>query len=506
MLDHRSTAARPTAQESKRKVHAVHNVEDDPAWGGFRADYIAAYDLFKSGKGPDPGNGDQYRRAREAGTISAPQSANVISFDPVGVIQRETGLDRDTALMLQQHRSGGRRLTWEQTHFCEALEERLANQKAERALGIAPRDDYARGPRDRAPATPSQTPREFKLIPFANVRLDPTPAYSVKGILPRTGLAVVWGPPKCGKSFWTFDLTMHVALGWEYRGHRVKGGPVVYLALEGGHGFAARVEAWRQRHLAADHDDPVPFYLVDVPVDLVADHATLVAAIKTQEQKPAVVVIDTLNRALIGDENKSDDMARFIRAADVIRAAFDCLVVVIHHCGVVGSRPRGHTSLAGADDVQIAIERNQEGTIVAKIEHMKDGDASAPMASRLEPVELGIDADGDPISSCVIVASELPVKLGGAAATLSGATKLAFDSLCEVLAESGEVPPASNHIPPDIRVVSAVLWREHFYKAYAGDKPDAKQKAFVRATLKLQEKKLVGLWSDKAWIATRGKY
>ena len=74
---------------------------------------------------------------------------------------------------------------------------------------------------------------------------------------------------------------MHVALGWQYRGRRVQQGPIVYLALEGGHGFRARVEAWRRRHLAKHHE-PVPFYLLDVPIDLVADHAKLIAAIRAQ--------------------------------------------------------------------------------------------------------------------------------------------------------------------------------------------------------------------------------
>ena len=69
------------------------------------------------------------------------------------------------------------------------------------------------------------------------------PNYLVKGIIPRDGITVVWGPPKCGKSFWTFDLVMHIVLGRAYRGHRVQQGAVVYLALEGGHGFRARVEA-----------------------------------------------------------------------------------------------------------------------------------------------------------------------------------------------------------------------------------------------------------------------
>jgi hypothetical protein len=174
----------------------------------------------------------------------------------------------------------------------------------------------------------------FQVRPFEAIKLSTEPSYRVKTIIPRVGLVVVWGPPKCGKSFWTFDLVMHVALGWPYRGRKVQQGTIVYLALEGGVGFARRVEAWRQRHLA-DHDQPVPFYLLDVPIDLVADHKTLIEDIGAQViPTPAIVVIDTLNRALLGDENKSDDMAKFIRAADAIRTAFDCVVIIIHHCGV----------------------------------------------------------------------------------------------------------------------------------------------------------------------------
>jgi hypothetical protein len=338
----------------------------------------------------------------------------------------------------------------------------------------------------------------FTLKPFNAILLSTAPSYLVKGIIPRVGLVIVWGAPKCGKSFWTFDVVMHIALGWSYRGRRVQQGTVVYLALEGAHGFRNRVEAWRRRHLADHGDEAVPFYLLDVPVDLVADRDKLIAAIRAQlgDQHPVVIVIDTLNRALIGDENKSDDMSKFIRAADLIREAFGCAVIIIHHCGVAGSRPRGHTSLSGADDAQIAVERGEDGIITAKIEHLKDGDASAPMASRLDRVELGNDDDGDPIASCVIEPTELPTK----GPKLSGATKLAFDSLVEVLAESGEPATASNHIPAGHRVCSAVLWREHFYRLYVG-KPDTKQKAFVRATLKLQEAHLIGIWSDKAWIA-----
>jgi len=98
----------------------------------------------------------------------------------------------------------------------------------------------------------------IRLIPFDEIKLGTEPRYLVKGIIPRQGLAVVWGPPKCGKSFWIFDLAMHVALGWQYRERRVQQGAVVYCAFEGQTGIQARVEAFRQT-FPIETDEPVQF-------------------------------------------------------------------------------------------------------------------------------------------------------------------------------------------------------------------------------------------------------
>jgi hypothetical protein len=136
----------------------------------------------------------------------------------------------------------------------------------------------------------------------------------VKGLIPRVGLVIVWGPPKCGKSFLTFDLVMHVAMGWEYRGRRVKQGLVVYCALEGAEGFRARVEAFRREKLSEDASPP--FHLMASSLSLVADHPTFLADIRAQlgEERPAVVVIDTLNRSLAGSENDDKDMNAYVKA------------------------------------------------------------------------------------------------------------------------------------------------------------------------------------------------
>ena len=193
----------------------------------------------------------------------------------------------------------------------------------------------------------------FRLIRFDQIVLQTAPAYLVAGLIPRVGLTVVWGPMKCGKSFWTFDLFMHVALDWTYRGRKVRQGDVVYLALEGHAGLNRRVEAFRQRHNVTD----APFYLITDRTNLVKDHTALIAAIKAQSVNPVAVVIDTLNRSIVGSESKDEDMSAYIKAADTVREAFDCAVIIIHHCGIDQNRPRGHTSLGGSVDAQLAAMR-----------------------------------------------------------------------------------------------------------------------------------------------------
>ena len=51
--------------------------------------------------------------------------------------------------------------------------------------------------------------QRFKLVPFDQLRPEQQSGYLIKGIIPRVGIVVIWGPPKCGKTFWTFDLVMH---------------------------------------------------------------------------------------------------------------------------------------------------------------------------------------------------------------------------------------------------------------------------------------------------------
>jgi len=347
----------------------------------------------------------------------------------------------------------------------------------------------------------ARAPR-IQLVPFGKINLGKERRYLVKGLIPRVGLAVVWGPPKSGKSFWTFDLTMHVALGWEYRGRRVHQGPVVYCAFEGASGIEARVEAFRQRFLA-ENADSVPFYLEPVTLDLVSDHKELIAAIRREQDPPAVVVLDTLNRSLRGSESSDQDMTAYIRAADAIREEFQCAVIVVHHCGISADRPRGHTSLTGAADAQLAVKRDGGGNILVTVEFMKDGEQGEHIASRLEQIEVGLDEDNEPVTSCVVIESEArAVKFTRKGSQLSKGAQIALKALEDAISTGGTIPPTSNHIPPNTCTVSLNTWREYAYaRGISGsDEARARQQAFKRGAESLFASELVGTWQEQCWL------
>jgi hypothetical protein len=106
----------------------------------------------------------------------------------------------------------------------------------------------------------------FTLLRMSAVELSTASRCIVEDLIPREGLVLVWGPPKCGKAFWTFDLVAHVALGRAYGERRVDLGSVVYIAAEGEHGIKTRTVAFRQERVSAG-DDP-PFFLITTALDL----------------------------------------------------------------------------------------------------------------------------------------------------------------------------------------------------------------------------------------------
>jgi hypothetical protein len=128
-------------------------------------------------------------------------------------------------------------------------------------------------------------------------------------------------------------------------------------------------------------------------------------------EAPRMIVLDTLNKSLVGSESKDIDMAAYIVAAEALRDAFDCVVIIIHHCGYDETHPRGHTSLAEAVDAEFEVVREATLVTVRNVT-MRDGPEGFEIRSQAEIIEVGEDISGKVLTSLVITQTDAPAAVG----------------------------------------------------------------------------------------------
>lgn len=271
---------------------------------------------------------------------------------------------------------------------------------------------YAPAHEDRRVELPK--PRELSpLVWIADIFPVLSQAAVVKNVISAGSFVLIYGESNSGKTFFATDLCLHIAGNQPWRGHIVRGGLVVYIAAEGGHGIRNRLAAYRQQ---APWTQSVPFAVLPQTLDLLdpaADTQLLIDAIKAAEVTAgvavAVVVLDTLARVIPGgNENASEDMSGFIANVDRIRTQTGAATLTVHHAGKdVAKGARGHSSLRAAADTEILVE-GRDGTRTATVTKQRDLPSGQVFAFDLVPVEIGSDEDGQAVSSCVVAATDTP--------------------------------------------------------------------------------------------------
>jgi len=304
---------------------------------------------------------------------------------------------------------------------------------------------------------------KFVLEPLRAIRPVLKGSWLVKGLLPSHGLAVVYGPPSCGKSFVTLDVALHVAAGLSYGNRLTKQVGVVYIAAEGGSGFRKRVWA-AKRHLKINDD--LPFALVTTAPNLglvEGDAAALIDCIVNQSTAlgfvPGLIIVDTLARSIAGaDENSSKDIGIFVANAERIGVATHSLVIAVHHSGKDVERGmRGSSALHGAADAEWEVGSDDAGKRV-RVAKMKEGEDNLSWRFRLRKVEVGADEDGDPVTSLIVEvleeAQHFATSKRNDRAALKGQKAEFMKGVRMALDDFGEMPPTSNKIPPRVKCVS----------------------------------------------------
>ena len=178
------------------------------------------------------------------------------------------------------------------------------------------------------------------------------------------------------------DMALHIAAGREWHGRMTKQGAVLYVALERKTLVERRAIAFRTRY----GDSDLPFAVIGGVYDF-RDPKTTPEVLKVAreveaetDQRIVLVLIDTISRALCGnDENSPKDMGMIVAAMSRLQNETKAHILWIHHMPQDGTeRLRGHGALLGAMDTTVHVAKT--GTLrtatVVKANDSEDGDAS----------------------------------------------------------------------------------------------------------------------------------
>jgi len=318
------------------------------------------------------------------------------------------------------------RYGWQDTEVLDAFEELPVT-----AGGLADQKGIA-GDRD---------PQRFQVKGAAEARNQKPLSWFVKGVIPRAELIMVYGESGSGKTFLVTDIAAAIARGIDWRGHRTRQARVVYVAAEGAAGFGGRISAYCGHH-HCELDGPEFGYIGTAPNLLRNDDVTdLIQALRSWGGCD-IVVIDTFARVMPGgNENASEDVGKALAHCKTIHEVTGASVVLVHHSGKDSAKgARGWSGIRAAVDAELEVVRSGEDRAVT-VSKLKDGQDGAQFGFKLLTVPLGLDDDGDVVSSCVIEHTEGGVKQK---AKLGVNQKAVMDAL-PTLGQDG-VPPTVDEL------------------------------------------------------------
>lgn len=335
----------------------------------------------------------------------------------------------------------------------------------------------------------------------------------VKGLLMASSSCVIFGVPGCGKSFLALDIGLCIATEREWFDHRTRRGGVVYIAAEGQAGLRGRVEAWRRTN---DAQEDCPFALIPTAVDLLnpevdlAKLRTVLAYLADLWGGIALVTVDTLAATFGGGDENGPDMAAYVANVASLCAPYRAASTIVTHSPLdaTAKRPRGHSSLWGAADTVLHVSGDR--TAPARRVHVlkqKDADPGADILFGLKQILIGVDDDGDDVTSCVIERRDLDAAGESGPRRLSPKEKIMMTTLYRVLSERGFDPPVDipasllrRELAPRVALVSE--WRTAAQSALAtpDTKPDTARRTFDRTREKLQGAELIAVYEDWVWV------
>jgi len=253
----------------------------------------------------------------------------------------------------------------------------------------------------------------FELLDVDQIEALPPPTWLIDELIAEHGLSIVYGDPGAGKSFIVLDMSLRLAYGMDWHGRPIKQCGVLYIAGEGKFGLRNRVKGWRLEH--GKQGTMGAFQLLPTAVQLLDAEQrdklvrTIRAAISRSHFPIGLVIIDTVSRAIAGqDENGQESMSMFVEACAAIQTQLAGAVIGVHHAGKDSARGmRGSTVLLGACDASLKVTKGEAQRATIEVEKQKDAEEAPPIYMELKKVEWA-EGLGKEQSTLVPLKSEQP--------------------------------------------------------------------------------------------------
>lgn len=226
---------------------------------------------------------------------------------------------------------------------------------------------------------------------------DNLPDAILEDFIEKGSHVVIYGESNSGKTFLTLDIAAHIAVGKDWGGFKYKGDPggcgVLYLCAEAGKKFKVR-EAVVKRKLGLDLHDKMEdwkFFRVDNKVIQIDKNGEvrkgildIINHLKEEHNiEIGVVVIDTLARSFVGDENNTETMNSYIKEIDEVKTQTDATVILVHHTGKDKTKgARGSSSLRAAIDTEIEVI-NDNGIRQMRVTKQRDFEIPEPQGFKI---------------------------------------------------------------------------------------------------------------------------
>lgn len=308
----------------------------------------------------------------------------------------------------------------------------------------------------------------------SDVRVHLDIPYLVKGVFDRGQLVVMWGAPGSGKTFAALSLSAHVGSGAAWAGRRVRKGRVLYVCAESTRAHLENRLAALTLMVPEVSDADVLWCPITADFRNTAqDVVDVMHAAKTLGEV-ALIVVDTLAVTFGGgNENGPEDMGAYVANMKEIKETTGAAVLIVHHCGKEEAKGmRGHSSLLGALDSELIVERiSDRGPRVLKAGKLREGDSFSDLfAFDLELKVLGTDAEGDPVTTCWMKPTTAPIVRRPQfkaqaqiltlveAAYVKGERMWTLGEITAMCREAGSAAPHRNSVKPGVIALANGGW------------------------------------------------